>query len=149
MRRIFWIVFLVLLIPGCGKQRNEEHIAPDGKAVEWQHLELPGKTLVLMHPTQVRVFPFRRDFTVVATIGNDGANGAVAGPILFWGTQGKFLVISRIPFSGSMEEHGDASKPGSEAVEILTEPALDGDLLRATRQSGERVTYRVLKPKRS
>jgi len=146
MRTFLWITFLVLLISGCGKPLNEKHIALDGRAVDWQQLSLPGKTLVLIHPTQVQVFPFRADSTVVATIGNDGTTGAVAGPILFWGTQGKFLIISRIPFSGSMEEHGDPSKPGSDAVEILGEPILDGDLLRATRMSGERVAYRLSKP---
>ncbi len=138
MRAIFLTVLLSTFAHGCSKPA-EPH------TVDWRRLNLAGKTLVRTHPTEIRTFPFRRDGTVVATIGNHGDAGPIAGPILFWGIAGDKLIVSRIEVTGAAEVHGDPSTEGSAAVEILKSPALMGETLTATRPSGERVSYRLIK----
>lgn len=143
MRTLSLLILLALSIAGCGKSREVAAPAPDGNPVQWQQLALPGKTMVLVHPTHVQIFRFQNEF-VTATFGYDGPNGAVAGPVLFWGIQQGVLVISKSPVSGPIEAHGNPSEPGAETFEILSKPTLNGDVLRATRKSGEQVVYRLI-----
>lgn len=103
MRHIWWIILLVALLSSCAKPVPSDPVA--GKKVEWNELALPGKRLSLIHPTKLRIFPFKEDFTAVATIGNDGPDGAVAGPILFWGIRGKALVISKSPLLETVAQY--------------------------------------------
>jgi hypothetical protein len=141
LRYIWWTILLAGLISACGKPTPGEPIA--GKTVEWRDLALPGKTLALMHPTKLRIFPFKDDFTAVATIGNDGANGAVAGPILFWGIRGDALVISISPVLETVEHYAQQDSAETDVIAILTAPTLDGDVLTVLSKSGERESYRL------
>lgn len=141
MRHIWWIILLVALLSSCAKPVTSEPVA--GKKIVWNALSLPGKTLSLIHPTKLQIFPFKDDLTVVATIGNDGAVGAVAGPILFWGIRGNALVISKTTLLETVEQYRRQAPLDSDAIAILTEPTLNGDVLTVSSESGDRISYRL------
>ena len=144
MRHIWSIVLLVTLLSSCAKPVPSESDA--GKKVEWNELALPGKTLSLIHPKKLQIVPFKKDFTAVATIGNDGADGAVAGPILFWGIRGDALIISKGPLLETVEEYRRLDPVDSDVIAMLTKPTLDGDVLTVSSVSGEQVRYRLIQP---
>jgi hypothetical protein len=142
MRNIWLMILLAGLIAACTKPVPGAAIV--GKSVAWNDLSLPGKTLTLVHPTKLQIFPFRVDFTTVATIGTSGADGAVAGPVLFWGIRENTLIISKTPVDGSVAEYVDLESPDSDAVAVLRAPMLDGDTVTALSSSGARVFYRLV-----
>jgi hypothetical protein len=141
LRQFWWTILFAVLLSGCAEAVPGEPVA--GRTVDWHDLALPGKTLALIHPSKLRIFPFKEDFTVVATIGNDGANGAVAGPILFWGIRGKALIISINPVPEEVEQYGQSISPDTDAIATLTAPTLHGDVLTVLSESGERDRYRL------
>jgi len=113
------------------------------KPLDWNSMSLPGKTLVLVHPTEVRIYPFRSDFTTVATLGNDGPSGPIAGPILFWRIYQNRLFILKVP-PDETEDLNSLAR--NEAEEVLSRPTANGDLVNVTRMSGEQATFRLVKP---
>lgn len=141
MRTLPLLLLLALLITGCWKSPDAAAPVPEGTPVQWQQLALPGRTMVLVHPTHVQIFRFQKDF-VTATFGYDGPTGPVAGPVLFWGIRDGGLIISKSPVSAP-KEHGNSSDPDAEVFETLSNPVLNRDTLSATRKSGERVVYRL------
>ena len=131
------------LLSSCAKRVPSESVA--GYKVKWNELALSGKTLSLIHPTKLRIFTFKEDFTAVATIGEDGADGDVAGPVLFWGILGNALVISKSPLVETAGQHGRQAPFESDAIAVLTQPTLDGDVLTVLSQSEEPIRYRLTK----
>lgn len=142
MRNTWLMILLAGLLTACAKPAPSDPIV--GKPVKWNDLSLPGKTLTLVHPTKLEIFPFREDFTAVATIGTSGADGAVAGPVLFWGIKENTLIISTHPVQAPVAEYGDSASPDSDAVVKLRDPIQNGDALTVLSRSGERITYRLI-----